>query len=426
MTTTASISIQELGKCYVVPRRRAAAGLSARVADHFRAFTIGLGNATEDERFWALRDITYDVMPGDVVGILGKNGSGKSTMLKILSGVTVPTAGTALLRGRVGSLLEVGTGFHPDLSGRENVFMSGALLGMSRADITRKLDAIIAFAGIDDFIDLPVKRYSSGMYVRLAYAVASHLDTDVLILDEVLAVGDAEFRKKSIANMEEVAQNGRTILFVSHSASSVASLCTRGMVLSGGRNVFQGTAQEAVSRYLQMIQHVEFGDLDADSSPFVDLKDKPGFDGKRPGTLTNVETLRGDGTPTRTFSTGEEMRIRIGYELDYEPGVYFTVFFLDPNGDRILTVYSNHEEGQLNLRGKGMIECVVPELRLGNGDFSIMIDFGRANGDLLHSIDCVPNATTIRINLDGYLKGPGLRPGQGYMAQRTVWRPVEV
>lgn len=418
-----SVRIEGLGKCYVVPPKRPQSGILSRLTSHLREFTVGFDNATEDERFWALRDISCEIKRGDVVGILGKNGSGKSTLLKILTGVTLPTAGRAMLRGKVGSLLEVGTGFHPDLSGRENIFMSGALLGMPRADINRKLDAIVAFAGIDDFIDLPVKRYSSGMYVRLAYSVASHLDTDVLILDEVLAVGDAEFRAKSLANMEAVAHDGRTILFVSHSASSVANLCNRGLVLSQGRDIFQGSARDAVSHYQKLISHI--GDRQETDTAEVDLRAKPGHESKRNVVLTRIVTSDKNGNLTRSFRTGEALHIRIEYDVDYEPLAYFTILFLNPNGDRVMTLYSNHQGEALNLRGTGVIECIVPELRLASGEFSIMLDYGCVSGTQLHSIDCIPNAMSIRVDLADYLLGPGLQAGQGYLAQRSEWNKTE-
>lgn len=426
MTTASSdfsVRIEDLGKCYIVPSKRPVSGMLNRLTSHLREFTAGFGNATEDERFWALRDISCEIKPGDVVGILGKNGSGKSTLLKILTGVTLPTAGRAVLRGRVGSLLEVGTGFHPDLTGRENIFMSGALLGMSRADIVRKLDAIIAFAGIDDFIDLPVKRYSSGMYVRLAYSVASHLDTDVLILDEVLAVGDAEFRAKSLANMEAVAHDGRTILFVSHSASSVANLCNRGLVLSQGRDIFQGSARDAVSYYQRLVSHID-GTQENEGGE-VDLRSKPGHESKRNVVLRRLVVSDKEGNPTRTFRTGEALHIKIDYDIDYEPLAYFTVLFMNQNGERVMTLYSNHQGEALSLRGAGTIKCVIPKLRLAGGEFSIMLDYGCVSGSALRSIDCIPNAMSIRVDLADYLRGPGLQTGQGYLAQRSQWSKVE-
>ena len=199
---------------------------------------------------WALDDISFDVNQGDVVGIIGSNGAGKSTLLKILSKVTSPTKGNIKIKGRIASLLEVGTGFHPDLSGRENIFLNGAILGMTKKEIHAKFDEIVAFSGVDKYIDTPVKRYSSGMYVRLAFSVAAHLEPEILIVDEVLAVGDAEFQKKCLGKMKEVSQQGRTVIFVSHNLVAVKSLCTKGIVMDQGKLIFSGSADEAVESYM--------------------------------------------------------------------------------------------------------------------------------------------------------------------------------
>lgn len=204
------------------------------------------------EEFWALRDVSFDIHKGDVVGIIGRNGAGKSTLLKILSRITEPTNGRIAINGRVASLLEVGTGFHPELTGRENIFLNGAILGMSKAEIKSKFDEIVAFSEIEKFLDTPVKRYSSGMYVRLAFAVAAHLEPEILIVDEVLAVGDTQFQQKCLGKMNEVARVGRTVLFVSHNLSAVRSLCGRGIVFQGGRKVYEGTGVEATNHYSSM------------------------------------------------------------------------------------------------------------------------------------------------------------------------------
>jgi len=201
--------------------------------------------------FWALKDVSFDVKQGDVVGIIGRNGAGKSTLLKILSRITEPTEGSADIRGRVGSLLEVGTGFHPELTGRENVFLNGAILGMSRAEIKRRFDEIVAFAEVDKFIDTPVKHYSSGMYMRLAFAVAAHLEPEILIVDEVLAVGDAEFQAKCLGKMGQVSQSGRTVLFVSHNMQAVSSLCNRAVVLENGHTEFDGPPVDSIAHYMR-------------------------------------------------------------------------------------------------------------------------------------------------------------------------------
>jgi lipopolysaccharide transport system ATP-binding protein len=214
-----------------------------------RPLTSDLRPPTSEE-FWALKDVSFEVKQGEVVGIIGRNGAGKSTLLKILSRITEPTEGRVRIRGRVASLLEVGTGFHPELTGRENIFVNGAILGMTRQDILRKFDEIVAFAEIEKFLDTPVKRYSSGMYVRLAFAVAAHLDPEILIIDEVLAVGDAEFQKKCLGKMHDVATDqGRTVLFVSHNMAAVARLCTRGILLERGRPSIDGNIEAVVSGY---------------------------------------------------------------------------------------------------------------------------------------------------------------------------------
>lgn len=209
----------------------------------------GIRQRREQNSFWALKDIDFEVRQGEVVGIIGGNGAGKSTLLKVLSRITDPTAGMIELRGRVGSLLEVGTGFHQELTGRENIFLNGAVLGMSRAQVRRQFDAIVEFSGVGKFVDTPVKRYSSGMYLRLAFAVAAHLEPDILLVDEVLAVGDAQFQAKCLGKMESVAEEGRTVLFVSHNMAAVRSLCNRGIVLRDGRIVHQGPIQDAIQNY---------------------------------------------------------------------------------------------------------------------------------------------------------------------------------
>jgi lipopolysaccharide transport system ATP-binding protein len=206
----------------------------------------------DGETIWAIKDVTFDVMPGEVVGIIGKNGSGKSTLLRVLSRITEPTTGRVQLYGRVGSLLEVGTGFHPDLTGRENIYLNGAILGMKRREIERQFDAIVSFAEVGKFIDMPVKHFSSGMYVRLAFAVAAHLNPDILIVDEVLAVGDGAFQKKCLGKMDDVTKTGRTVVLVSHSMDMITKLCQNVLLLQDGRIIKQGLAQDVVDYYSVM------------------------------------------------------------------------------------------------------------------------------------------------------------------------------
>ncbi|MEJ7676475.1 MAG: ABC transporter ATP-binding protein [Segetibacter sp.] len=221
----------------------------------FSSSLRGTKQSPSKEEFWALKDVSFNIEQGDRVGIIGRNGAGKSTLLKILSRITEPTQGEIRIKGRVASLLEVGTGFHPELTGRENIFLNGAILGMSRAEIKRKFDEIVDFAEVEKFLDMPVKRYSSGMYVRLAFAVAAHLEPEILIVDEVLAVGDAQFQKKCLGKMEDVSKSeGRTVLFVSHNLSAVKALCTSSIILHKGKKILQGDVFESLAKYMSFDQ----------------------------------------------------------------------------------------------------------------------------------------------------------------------------
>jgi lipopolysaccharide transport system ATP-binding protein len=250
-----AIVVENLGKRYTIGRRQAQYrtlrdSLVEGASDAWGRLTRRNGTAEGPETLWALKDVSFEVQPGEVVGIIGRNGAGKSTLLKVLSRITKPTTGRVRLRGRVASLLEVGTGFHAELTGRENVYLNGAILGMTRAEMDRKFDEIVAFAEVEQFIDTPVKRYSSGMYLRLAFAVAAHLEPEILVVDEVLAVGDAQFQQKCLGKMETVSASGRTVLFVSHSMSAITRICSAAVLLQQGQVLATGTPQGVVSRYL--------------------------------------------------------------------------------------------------------------------------------------------------------------------------------
>ncbi|HEY6227053.1 MAG TPA: ABC transporter ATP-binding protein, partial [Verrucomicrobiae bacterium] len=249
-----AIEVENLSKFYtLLYLGRDRRGLRHVINDAITApFRIGrAAKSPAKEQFWALRDVSFSVKQGDTIGVIGRNGAGKSTLLKVLSRITEPTSGRIRVRGRIGSLLEVGTGFHPELTGRENVFLNGAILGMTRAEIKAKFDEIVAFAEVEKFLEMPVKRYSSGMYVRLAFAVAAHLEPEILVIDEVLAVGDAQFQKKCLGKMQEVSRShGRTIFFVSHNMGAVSQLCQRGLLLEAGRVALDGDAESVVARYL--------------------------------------------------------------------------------------------------------------------------------------------------------------------------------
>jgi lipopolysaccharide transport system ATP-binding protein len=275
--------------------------------------------------FWALRDISFEVGRGEVVGLIGRNGAGKSTLLKILSRIVEPTGGVARLRGRVASLLEVGTGFHPELSGRENIYLNGAILGMRKAEIDRKFDEIVAFSEIEEFLDTPVKRYSSGMYVRLAFAVAAHLEPEILIVDEVLAVGDYSFQRKCLGKMKDVASgDGRTILFVSHNMGALAQLCNRGILLERGTITMIGPIREVIERHLQYgVDHrTARAEFPADPS--------------KPCQFVSAAILRGDGSPGVNFTCAEPFKVRIQFEVRRTvPGLKLWFNLLNLEGLRI-------------------------------------------------------------------------------------------
>lgn len=256
MSKSIAVDIKGLSKAYMIGHEKTAQAGTLTFRDSLanlahKPLELITGHQLKKEKFWALKDINLEINKGDVVGIIGRNGSGKSTLLKVLSRIVEPTAGLVTMKGRVASLLEVGTGFHPELTGRENVFFNGAILGMSRREIKSKFDEIVAFSEVEQFLDTPVKFYSSGMYVRLAFAVAAHLDPDILIVDEVLAVGDAAFQKKCLGKMKDVAGQGRTVLFVSHTMQSVKALCNRGVYMKDGAVVAQGDLSTVISKYLK-------------------------------------------------------------------------------------------------------------------------------------------------------------------------------
>jgi lipopolysaccharide transport system ATP-binding protein len=420
MSSDLAVKVEGLGKRYLLPHRRTVKK-SERLLAHLKEYLPFMGRQEEDY-FWALKNLDFEVRQGEILGILGRNGSGKSTLLKILSGVAQPTTGRAFLKGRIASLLEVGTGFHPDLTGRENVFMSGALLGIGQKEIRSKFDEIVDFSGIEQFIDMPVKRYSSGMYVRLAYAVASLLRSDILILDEVMAVGDAGFREKSQENIEKIANDGCTVLFVSHNARAVTSICKTGMILDAGECVFQGGAKEAVAAYLRSIHHYDTPEAEAsEETSFHDLTDAPRMAGDKK-VIEWVSTHALDGAPTNRFRTGQSLIVRIGYSGAKVPNPYFSVLIQNEFAERVATIHSTHARNALEFPADGVVECRIDDLRLGDGTYRLMVDFGNYGGSraALTSLDCVPNAAPIHVDLDGYVGGIGLDAYQGAV-HKSVW-----
>jgi len=322
------------------------------------------------EYLWALRDVSFDVQEGEVVGIIGRNGAGKTTLLKILSRITEPTEGEARVRGQVGALLEVGAGFHNELTGRENVFLNGAILGMRREDIQRRFDDIVAFAEVERFIDTPVKRYSSGMLVRLAFAVAAHLEPDVLIVDEVLAVGDAAFQKKCLGRMGAVATSGRTVLFVSHNMGAVRSLCQRALVLDKGGVMFDGAAGDAVAAYMSAVGGLEEGGETVWSSEDPD----------RPRTeeiaLSGIRLVAPSGRCQGVFDTETPIRVEIDYEI-LRPlrGTRFVMGVYTPEGELAFQTTDHRSRPETDAPGSYRSSAVIPARLLNRRSYGIVVSF---------------------------------------------------
>jgi len=319
------------------------------------------------EEFWALRDVSFDVKRGEVVGIIGRNGAGKSTLLKILSRITEPTSGRVTLRGRVASLLEVGTGFHPELTGRDNIFLNGAILGMSQAEVRRKFDEIVAFAEVEQFIDTPVKRYSSGMYVRLAFAVAAHLEPEILIIDEVLAVGDHAFQKKCLGKMRDVAQqDGRTVLLVSHNLGQIAALANRCVVLEQGRNAFTGDSAQAISLY--------FGHGTTSRTEYVSPKplDQP--------HVRRVRLATSEPGNVQAFGRPLALEFDLHHPLPIADAC-FSFQILNATGQPIvhLWIYGT-EQPFADRPGTTVLRCEIPFVQLNVGLFSLRTFFSGPPG----------------------------------------------
>jgi len=311
-----AVKVENLGKMYRIGSRQEQYPTlrSALISGMKRFVKKKSIKESAQDILWALNDVSFEIKHGEVVGIIGRNGAGKSTLLKVLAHITDPTRGRVILHGRVGSLLEVGTGFHPELTGRDNIYLNGAILGMKRAEIERKFDEIVAFSEIERFLDTPVKRYSSGMYVRLAFAVAAHLEPEILVVDEVLAVGDAEFQKKCLGKMGAVAKEGRTVLFVSHNTSAIKSLCQRGIMLLHGNLVFDGSANDAVNHYVLSTRSE-----DQNEQPTRDVLDFPRTSGTGLAKISKVSITNNDGLFASSFAIWEPLRLYIVANCDQLP-----------------------------------------------------------------------------------------------------------
>jgi lipopolysaccharide transport system ATP-binding protein len=341
----------------------------------------------KDETFWALKDVSLEVREGEVLGLIGRNGAGKTTLLKILSRITRPTTGWAEIHGRVGSLLEVGTGFHPELTGRENTYLSGAILGMGKAEIARKFDEIVAFAELEKFIDTPVKHYSSGMYVRLAFAVAAHLEPEILLVDEVLAVGDINFQKKCLGKMGDVARAGRTVVLVSHNMGAINALCSRCIILEGGSVEFDGATAEATNRYYA--ESLNFTDG-------ADLSQRP-REGNGKGRFNTVtiqpRDAAGNSLPSAVPGCDLNIEIEVGCRSDFS-GSNLAIIFYDSTGYRVIDT-NTAQKGEFVSMSAGQTACarfLLREVLLKPGRYYVGLWLGRA---AMETLDHLEFATTI-------------------------------
>ncbi len=406
--STVVIHGEGLGKRY----HRGALQQSTLLRDHLSRILkspLSVFRRPKDETFWALQDVSLEVGQGEVLGFIGRNGAGKTTLLKILSRITKPTTGWAEIHGRVGSLLEVGTGFHPELTGRENTFLSGAILGMGKSEIARKFDEIVAFAELEQFIDTPVKHYSSGMYVRLAFAVAAHLEPEILFVDEVLAVGDAAFQKKCLGKMGNVSRQGRTIVFVSHNMAALQKLCTRVMWLNGGKVIDTGDPRKVIDHYLQTnaVANIE--------SVWRDPATAPGNESVR---ISYIRAISPEGKEPITVDTG--VLIEIGFDsLKKDINLDCTVYLTSSDGVLIFEtghiISSNCDSrcGFYHLTGR------IPAHLLNAGRYSLTVVFGKDQRYVLFRMDEV-----VSFDVENTLTGRGwnMEVASGIIRPMLSWR----
>ena len=361
--------------------------------------------SAREETFWALRDVSFEVNRGEVVGIIGMNGAGKSTLLKILSRITDPTEGEATIHGRLGSLLEVGVGFHPELTGRENVYLSGAILGMKKSEVERRFDEIVAFSMQEQFIDTPLKHYSSGMYLSLAFAVAAHMDTENLLIDEVLAVGDVRFQKKCLEKMGEVARQGRTVLYVSHNLADITRLCPETILLEHGVVKAKGKSEEIVNLYLSSSIH-----NDPLSSPI-----QQGDGGKKPFELTNVALLDRGGNPIKAAMSGRDFSVRLQYATDGSCNLqnsWAGLTFADSSGRPLFACNSYpSRSGPFPIPSKGSLVCQFKKFPLLPGNYILGFTFQDNNTVVRLSFENIFRLQVVEGDFFGTGKLPNSRSG---------------
>jgi lipopolysaccharide transport system ATP-binding protein len=374
-----AIKISQLGKNYLIGHNKANSAGYASLRESMVSGAHTLMRKTRDmlvgkpivqgdevEEFWALNNVSFDVQQGDCVGIVGRNGAGKSTLLKILSRITEPSAGTVSIRGRVASLLEVGTGFHPELTGRENIFLNGAILGMSRREINRKFDQIVDFSEVEKFLDTPVKRYSSGMYVRLAFAVAAHLEPEILVVDEVLAVGDARFQKKCMGRMGEVGKEGRTVLFVSHNMGAVSELCNRAILLADGELVADGGTGSVIEKYLQA----------GNKSSFIQMQKNS----RHPVYVTQMRLADSAGESLGRVELGEDAILEIGFTIEERLSNVNMAVLISRSGTSLIFSHDNDLTPILMDESREpdhyVARIALPLSRFKEGNYSIEVHVG--------------------------------------------------
>ena len=377
------IRVENLGKKYIIKHQQqgrsnyvALRDVMANGVKSFGRTVLKPGGKKEAnpavEEFWALKDVSFEIKRGDRVGIIGRNGAGKSTLLKVLSRITEPTTGRIALKGRVASLLEVGTGFHPELTGRENIFLNGAILGMGKVEIKKKFDEIVAFAEVEKFLDTPVKRYSSGMYVRLAFAVAAHLEPEILVVDEVLAVGDAAFQKKCLGKMEDVAKNeGRTVLFVSHNMGTIKSLCNCSILLSYGKIIECGNTSQIIDLYLRTAAKDQLG------SGEIIWSDRQNAPGEKELSLISLRLLNSDNLIQTHFDATKPIQIEINYEIfEKIKGMRLIIQVLNSEG---VTAFSSTDHAlrtDNSEPGLYRTSCIIPAYLLNCGTYFLKLHIG--------------------------------------------------
>jgi lipopolysaccharide transport system ATP-binding protein len=415
------IRVENLSKQYRIGAKQASyatlrESLTDAIASPFRRVKNTRNSKPEtqnSETIWALKDINFEVMPGEVVGIIGRNGAGKSTLLKILSRISEPSTGKVDLYGRVSSLLEVGTGFHPELTGRENIYLNGAVLGMKRAEITCKFDEIVAFAEIEKFLDTTVKHYSSGMYMRLAFSVAAHLEPEILVIDEVLAVGDAEFQNKCLGKMGAVAKEGRTVLFVSHSMAAIQQLCSCALLIQSGVLHRQGAPETVVASYLSDARYSKDGRFDFSNHPARSLRHHP--------IIRNLSLFSANGFASSGFLPNDSLTIELTIEPKIpirEPRV--AVAIEDNLGRRIMTLASYFQNSRLaDIETTSQVRCTLPNLCLGSGRYLISVSIGDKYQGLLDSLDSAAWFEVAWQN--NYGNGEPYHPIYGPVLANSVW-----